>query len=118
MSRKEFTKATKKARYEHCRRVDGVPHCEYCGGTFSASNPPEYHHHKEAESGGDNSFENCRVIGAKCCHVKETGKFKTACAKADRIRDDHRGVQPRVKVKIKSRGFRQFESNVKQLEDL
>lgn len=103
MSRKEFSKPTKQSRYEHCK-IDGVPRCEYCGGPFSASNPPEYHHHHEAETGGDNSFENCRVIGAKCCHVKETGKFKTACSKSDRIAERVAG-QRRPRQKIQSRGF-------------
>lgn len=91
--RREFSQATKKARYKHCENDDGEPRCEYCGGPFSASNPPEYHHHVEAESGGDNSFENCRVIGKKCCHVRETSRFKTACAKADRLRARDAGLR-------------------------
>jgi 5-methylcytosine-specific restriction enzyme A len=84
--RMEFAQSTKKARWLHCHDGKGIPHCEYCGGEFSASNPPEYHHHKEAQSRGDNSFQNCRVIGKKCCHVRETSRFKTECAKADRNR--------------------------------
>lgn len=95
MTRREFTQATKKARYEHCKDANGIPHCEYCGGLFSAANPPEYHHHVEAESGGDNSFENCRCIGKKCCHRGETSRFKTACAKADRIRATAAGMKRR-----------------------
>ena len=94
--RREFSTSTKAARYEHCK-VDGEPRCEYCGGPFSPSNPPEYHHHKEAESGGNNSFENCRVIGKKCCHVRETGIFKTACAKADRVKRKAAGVKRKYK---------------------
>ncbi len=103
--RREFSQATKKARHEHCKNDAGEPRCEYCGGPFSASNPPEYHHHKEAESDGDNSFENCRVIGKKCCHQAETSKFKTACAKADRIASRIAGLRKPSPAWGRQRGF-------------
>lgn len=105
--RLEFTHATKKARWLHCHDSKGVPHCEYCGAEITEANPADYHHHKEAESGGDNSFQNCRVVCRKTCHKKETARFKTECAKADRSASYRSGLRP-PKQKIASRPFQQW----------
>jgi len=106
--RLEFSQATKKARWLHCHDSKGVPHCEYCGAEITEANPADYHHHKEAESGGDNSFQNCRVVCRKTCHKKETARFKTECAKADRSASYRSGLKrkyPWPRQKFKQRRF-------------
>lgn len=103
-ARLEFSQKTKKARNDHCRDKDGVIHCEYCGAAITEANPADHDHYKEAESGGDNSFENCRVVCRKTCHKKKTAEFKTACAKADRLKAWQENTR-RTKQKIRSRPF-------------
>ena len=105
--RLEFSQATKKSRWVHCHDSKGVPHCEYCGAEITDANPAEIHHHKEAASGGDNSFQNARVVCKKTCHQAITAKFKTDCAKADRIVARRAGLR-RPRPKIQSAGFRKW----------
>jgi hypothetical protein len=103
--RAEFSVATKKARNEHCRDENGDIRCETCGAiTGTEANPADHDHYNEDASGGDNSFENCRVVCRKTCHKKKTAEFKTACAKADRSKARAEGTR-REKQKIPSRGF-------------
>jgi hypothetical protein len=45
------------------------------------------------------------VIGKKCCHQAETSKFKTACAKADRIASRIAGLRKPSPAWGRQRGF-------------
>lgn len=83
--RLEFSRKTRARRFEHCKGK-----CEGCGvklvpGKF------DYHHEKEAEDGGDNSFENCRVL-CDNCHAPLTKAFIRRIRKADRQRDRNIGA--------------------------
>ena len=56
---------------------------------------PEYDHHIPDGLGGDNSFENCRVLN-KSCHARKTHKSggdNAMMSKADRLREKHAGVR-------------------------
>ena len=77
----------------------------------------EFDHLIARSLGGDNSLGNCRCVCPKCHAVKTSTIDTPRAAKTVRQRDKHLGIS-RLKQKIKSRGFRGFESNVKQLEDL
>lgn len=72
--RQEFTVATKKARWEY-----SSGRCEGCGVDL-AGQRVEYDHDKACKDGGDNSFENCRVLCNVCHQAKTFGpdaeKFK------------------------------------------
>jgi len=83
MPRREFTRKTKALRAAHAGGL-----CEYCG---LKPKKPEYHHYKEAEDGGDNSFENCRFVCDDPCHKILTAKYKTEKSKAERVRDKANG---------------------------
>jgi len=65
VSRQEFTVATKKARWEH-----SAGKCEGCGVDLKGLRV-EYDHDRACKDGGDNSFENCRVL-CKHCHAAKT----------------------------------------------
>ena len=86
MSRKEFSDRTCRKRWDFAGG-----HCEYCKLPIPFGKE-EYHHEKEAESGGDNSFENCRVL-CRVCHMVETARFKRECAKADRQKARYVGAR-------------------------
>lgn len=75
MARQEFTVATKKARWAHsCGK------CEGCGVSLEGQRV-EYDHNTACRDGGDNSFENCRVLCKHCHNAKTFGpdseKFQT-----------------------------------------
>ena len=53
----------------------------------------EYHHDKEAEAGGDNSFENCRAVCIPC-HRLLTKAFIKGIRKADRQQAAHLNAAP------------------------
>jgi 5-methylcytosine-specific restriction protein A len=83
--RVEFSRKTKRERFEHCKG-----HCEGCGfklrmGRF------EYDHAKRCELGGDNSFDNCRVL-CDLCHNAKTARDLAEIAKSRRIRDRRIGA--------------------------
>lgn len=93
-----FSQATKKARLAHSGK-----RCEGCGQEFSASNPPEFDHAKEAWEGGDASFENCRALGHKCCHRPKTDAANTRRTKADRQSIEDKWLRPKPIRKLQSR---------------
>lgn len=77
--RQEFTVATMKARWAHC---GGKCEGEGCGADLTAPGTRiEYDHDTACRDGGDNSFENCRVLCKHCHNAKTFGpdaeKFKT-----------------------------------------
>ena len=96
--RLEFTRKTKVARFAFCNGK-----CESCGVPLVAGKF-EYDHDKEANDGGDNSFENCRCL-CRECHVAKTAVYVKETRKAERIRDRHIGAMPETKRKIPGRGF-------------
>jgi hypothetical protein len=106
--RLEFSQSTKKARWAHCHDSKGIPHCEYCGGPFDKTNVPEAHHHKRAGDGGDNSFQNCRIIGSRCCHRDDTNEYITARAKSARLAFPPSLKKPSKAWPYKVRGFRKW----------
>ena len=79
--RSEFTAKTKQKAFD---RVDGF--CEGCGAKIVPANPAEYDHIKPCSEGGDNSLENCRVLGKKCCstHRDKSAGEAARAARADR----------------------------------
>lgn len=97
--RLEFSKTTKRKRYDFAKGV-----CEICVLPVRVGDE-EYHHDKEAERGGSNTFENCRFL-CKPCHSILTGKFKTEKARAEAQRAKHIGAS-KPKGDIKSPGFPQ-----------
>ncbi len=100
MSRSEFSVATKKAAKERAGE-----NCENCGAVFSASNPPNFDHEIPDGLGGDNTIDNCRVLGGKCCHEEKTHKVdRPMMAKADRLYKKNNGLT-KAKRKWPSRPF-------------
>jgi hypothetical protein len=79
--RREFSRKTKAARFEHCKGL-----CERCGAKLR---PGRFHYDHVKPTGwlaGDASFENCECICAPC-HREKTGVEAAAKAKGDRLRD-------------------------------
>jgi len=78
----------KRMEFSHATRKGGLArskgHCERCGSPFSPSNRPEFHHITEAAEGGKATLDNCQVLGAKCCHRKETREYVARKSKANR----------------------------------
>lgn len=96
--RREFSEATKRARYEHCKGI-----CE-CGCNMPIVGRPEYHHAIEAGLKDDNSFDNCRCLSKKC-HRHITSEVSIPrIAKVKRISDKAIGLR-RSKHRLRSRGF-------------
>lgn len=89
MMRLEFTRKTKASRFLHCGGK-----CEMCGVRL-VPGKIEYHHYREANDGGDNSFENCRVV-CVACHKPLTKHYTRELRKAERIRDRNIGAFKRV----------------------
>jgi 5-methylcytosine-specific restriction endonuclease McrA len=86
MTRREFTKSTKLARFDH---ADGC--CEKCGDKIYTR--AEYDHAVPAAVGGGNEFENCRVL-CQFCHAEKTNKRdKPEIAKTARIIEKRAGVR-------------------------
>lgn len=98
MPRQEFSRKTKAARFLHCGSK-----CEGCGVKLTKT--PHYDHDTPTGwLGGDNSFDNCRVL-CVACHREKTAAEAPIKAKGDRIRDKLIGaLTPRPK--IISPGFR------------
>ncbi len=86
LPRSEFTKRVKAQRFAHCEGK-----CEGCGATLRPGQFDYDHHPKEAVEGGDNSFENCRVV-CKTCHKAKTKKRAPRLAKARRQMEKHTGI--------------------------
>ena len=83
--RKEFSKAVKVQRFEHCGGT-----CEMCGCNLRPGQF-DYHHAREAVLDGENAFENCRVL-CKTCHKTQTRTRAPVLAKTRRIREKHIGA--------------------------
>lgn len=103
MTRKEFTKATKR---EALKRSGG--HCEATGILYGwpsgtgCYNPLSYGVHFDhilaCSNGGDNSLANCAAV-CRSCHDIKTRKHDTPrAAKTVRIQDKHLGIsKPKFK---------------------
>lgn len=85
MTRREFSKSVKLARFEHAQG-----HCEICGNKIITR--AEYDHAQEDYIGGDNSFENCRCLCVKC-HAVKTAKSRPAIDKTRRVFEKRAGVR-------------------------
>jgi 5-methylcytosine-specific restriction endonuclease McrA len=85
MSRKEFSKSTRAARYKHANG-----HCEDCG--LSIQGIPEYDHDKEDYFDGSNDFANCRCLCRKC-HDFKSAKNRPAIDKTRRIIEKAAGLR-------------------------
>lgn len=85
--RKEFTKAVRIKRWDHC---DG--RCEVCGVKLCA---PRIHfdHDTPTSLGGDNSFENCRVLCVACHGTKTSKQDRPMIDKARRGEEKHLGIR-------------------------
>ena len=97
MSRKEFTKAVKVARYKYSGE-----RCEECAACVKFK---LYHvdHNRADGLAGEATFENARILCIPC-HLEKTGKDVAAIAQAKRREAKHLGADLPVK-KIQSRGF-------------
>ena len=84
--RKEFSKATKARRFEHCEGL-----CEMCGAKLHVPQF-DYHHACEDMLDGGNAFENCRVI-CKTCHKVQTKSRAPVLAKVKRVFEKHVGIK-------------------------
>jgi 5-methylcytosine-specific restriction protein A len=86
MSRLEFSRKTKAARYLHAKGM-----CEGCG--IKLTKTPHYDHDVPTGwMGGDASLENCRVL-CQPCHTAKTSAEAPIKAKGDRIRDKAIGAK-------------------------
>lgn len=85
MSRAEFSKKTKLARFEFAKG-----RCEECGHKIIGT--AEYDHASEDYLTKDNSFENCRCLCSKCHDVK-TAKNRPAIDRTRRIYEKRAGVR-------------------------
>ena len=83
--RLEFSRKTKARRFEFAKG-----RCEGCGVRCVAGKF-QYDHDKEAVDGGDNSFENCRVL-CDNCHKLKTKHFTQRLRKSERQRDKNIGA--------------------------
>ena len=84
--RKEFSKATKARRFEHCEGL-----CEMCGAKLRPAQF-DYHHVREAALLGDKLFENCLVV-CKSCHKVLTKTRAPVLAKVKRIFERHANIK-------------------------
>lgn len=106
MSRREFSKAVKRAAFE---RAAGQ--CEgFLSGTHERCpcklTPGKFHYDHDLADwlGGEPTLENCVVLCIPCHHEKTAGCDIPAIAKAKRIRDRERGI--RKPPRLKGHGFR------------
>jgi 5-methylcytosine-specific restriction endonuclease McrA len=118
--RQEFSKAVKR---EALKRSGGLCEAEgeLYGTKFRRCNAPlsygvEFDHILACSNGGDNSLENCLAICPACHKYKTTVHDTPRAAKIKRVSDKHSGIV-KPKGTIKSRGFQQWEPNVKQLHE-
>lgn len=109
MSRQEFTKKTKAARFLHCKGI-----CESCGLKILCT--PEYDHDMPAALGGDNSFENCRCLCSKCHSAKSFSRdpmrldSNRSIDRAERLAEKSAGL--RKKSGRGFRGHRKFDGTI------
>ena len=97
MSRKEFTKAVKVARYKYAGE-----RCEECAACVKFK---LYHvdHNDACGLTGEATFANARILCIPC-HLEKTKKDVAVIAHAKRMEAKHLGAK-QAKQQIKSRGF-------------
>lgn len=103
-TRIEFSRSTKLKRFEFAK---GCCEGKDCGKKLQVGDI-EYDHDKEAEDGGDNSFENCRVL-CRACHREKTTAFVKRIRKADRSKAAHLNARPVPKKRLPSCPFPSVE---------
>lgn len=96
MTRREFTKATKRDAYERSEGCcEGIlTSGERCNANL-AHKPCHYDHVIPDAIGGDNSLQNCAVLCLPCHLEKTTKRDIPIIAKSKRIADKHRGIRKR-----------------------
>lgn len=101
MSRREFSRSTKVARFKHANG-----RCEECGIKLQPGRI-HYDHHDPDGMTGDNSFENCRVLcgGPGSCHEAKTKVDVARIAKAKRNEARFIGADAPARPFPKGRGF-------------
>ena len=117
MSRKEFTKQTKRNALDrscgHCEAVGilyGLKANKRCDFPFGIG---VQYDHVNAIRHDDNSLKNCAAVCVKC-HAFKTAKIDIPKhAKVKRTNDKHNGIKSK-KAPIKSRGFSPHTDNSKQ----
>lgn len=109
MQRIEFTPKIKLARWDFAKGRCETCHCKIMGGA-------DYDHDIPWEISRDSSFENCRCLCKKCHRLKTSEKDAGDIAKVKRVEAKHIGAV-RAKKKIQSRGFKQFKSNTKYVNE-
>ncbi|MGQ4813089.1 HNH endonuclease [Agrobacterium vitis] len=97
MSRREFTKATKRAALERSQMK-----CEAIGAVYGLQegircNGPlayglDFDHIIADAIGGDNSLENCAAVCKRCHGYKTRTNDTPKAAKVKRVRDKHLGI--------------------------
>ena len=105
---------TAKERIELFRAHDGI--CCICGGKIQVGEAWIDEHQRALALGGSNDLENRGPAHVKCAKVK-TKDDMGQIAKAKRREAKFFGAK-QPKRKIQSRGFGQFKSNTKHLEQL
>jgi 5-methylcytosine-specific restriction endonuclease McrA len=102
MTRAEFSKSTKLARFEHAQGC-----CETCGQKIIGT--PEYDHAVPCAVGGSNEFKNCRVMCKRCHRVKTSTLDVPQIARSTRIAEKRAGVRSKRQG---FRGWRRFNGDV------
>lgn len=107
MSRTEFSKKTKAEAFVRCRGFcEGTRDGKPCGIKLTTGKF-RYDHRNPDWMGGDNSLENCQVLGM-CCDDVKTPQDQKAIAKVKRIRQKHQGIKsPRTITR-----WRRFDGTV------
>jgi 5-methylcytosine-specific restriction protein A len=104
VSRKEFGAKVKKLAWQRC---GGFCEGKNCGLPLGPLNRPNYDHIVADGLGGDNTLENCQVLGELCCHAKKThgeDGDRSKMNKADRLRKKHLGIiRPNSKLAKRNR---------------
>lgn len=109
MSRKEFSKLTKRAALERSQM-----RCEALGSVYgleagircsiSLSKGVQFDHIVADAIGGDNSLENCAAVCPRCHQVKTRNNDTPKAAKVKRVSDKALGIKSNA-PKIRSAGF-------------
>lgn len=97
MSRKEFSKATKREALKRsggeCEAVGflyGLPPNKRCSASLARG--VHFDHVLACSNGGDNSLENCAAVCWVCHYWKTTHHDTPRAAETVRIQDKHRGI--------------------------
>lgn len=122
MSRREFTKPTKRAALARsggkCEATGpwyGWPEGHRCNADLAYG--VEFDHFDLDANSKDNSLENCAATCRKCHAFKSRTRDIPLAAKTLRQQDKHNGIR-RAKRKIPSRGFGGWKDNTKYLDHL